>query len=153
MDTSGFFDYPNLVSHAIPARDPGLLADGTEEEWDAVLAATETLRFAPDDVVLAGGESDRAVYLLLDGRLRVEEGGVVVSAPATVGQAAFLDDRPRAVTLRAITHGEVARLGYDAFEALAARHPRLGRRILVDLGRTLLAPARAAGAGLPGWTG
>ena len=156
MDTNVFFQYPTLGSGSTapaPAPDPGFLPHATVEEWDAVLAATETLRFHPGDVVLRAGERDRALYLLLDGRLEAEGTGAEIAAPATVGAAGFLDGLPRAVTLRARTHGELARLSWDALEALAARDPRLGRTILCDLGRGLAARLRAAGATLPGWTG
>ena len=156
MDTSVFFQYPTLGGGSPasePAPDPGFLPHATVEEWDAVLAATETLRFHPGDTVLRAGERDRAFYLLLDGRLEVEGGGATIAAPATVGAAGFLDGLPRAVTLLAKGHGELARMSWDAYEALAARDPRLGRTILVDLGRGLAARLRTAAATLPGWTG
>ncbi|HYI19533.1 MAG TPA: cyclic nucleotide-binding domain-containing protein [Solirubrobacteraceae bacterium] len=156
MDTSVFFQYPTLGGGAAapgPAPDAGFLPHATVGEWDAVLAATETLRFHPGDTVLRAGERDRAFYLLLDGRLEVEGTGAEVVAPAPVGAAAFLDGLPRAVTLLAKGHGELARMSWDAYEALAARDPRLGRTILVDLGRGLAVRLRTAGATLPGWTG
>ncbi len=161
MDTTGFFDYPTLPAGSVPepaqtppatSSDPGFLPYATVAEWDAVLAATETLRFHPGDTVLRAGERDRAFYLLLDGRLTAE-GGDEVIAPAAIGVAAFLDGEPRAVTLHAGTHGELARMSWDAYEALAARDARLGRTILCDLGRGLAARLRAAGAALPAWTG
>ena len=111
------------------------------------------MRFHPGDTVLRAGERDRALYLLLDGRLEAEGTGAQVAAPATVGVAAFLDGAPRAVTLLARTHGELARMSWDAYEMLAARDPRLGRTVLVDAGRGLAARLRSAGATLPGWTG
>jgi CRP/FNR family cyclic AMP-dependent transcriptional regulator len=157
MDTSVFFNYPTLPDPGLSAPRPeaadAFLAGATEAEWEAVLGATETLRFHPGDVVLRAGERDRAFYLLLDGRLAAEAGGAEVSAPATVGVAAFLENGPRAVTLLARTHGELARMSWDAFEALAARDARLGRMILVDLGRGLALRLHAAAATLPGWTG
>ena len=156
MDTSAFFQYPTLgggSSAPEPAPDPGFLPHATVEEWDAVLAATETLRFHPGDTVLRAGERDRAFYLLLDGRLEVEGSGLELVAPAAVGVASFLDGLPRAVTLLAKGHGELARMSWDAYEALAARDPRLGRTILVDLGRGLAARLRTAAPTLPGWTG
>jgi CRP-like cAMP-binding protein len=154
MDTSVFFNYPTLRAGADePAPDPGFLPHATVEEWDAVLAATETLRFHPGDVVLRAGERDRALYLLLDGRLEGEGGGAEVAAPGTLGVAAFLDGLPRAVTMVARTHGEVARLSWDAYEVLAARDPRLGRMVLADAGRLMAARVRAAATALPGWTG
>ena len=157
MDTTAFFNYPTLAgtkaSAPPPAPDLGFLPRASMEEWDAVLAATETLRFHPGDVVLRAGERDRAFYVLLDGRLAVADTGAEVAAPAVVGVAAFLDDAPRAITLLARTDGDAARMSWDAYEALAARDPRLGRAILVDLGRGLAARLRSAGPQVTGWTG
>jgi CRP-like cAMP-binding protein len=153
MDTTGFFDYPTLRGGHEPAPDPGFLPHASMAEWDAVLAATETLRFHPGDVVLHAGKRDRAFYILLDGRLEVEGSGAEVLAPTVLGVAAFLDGEPRAVGLLARGHGELARMSWDAYEALAARDPRLGRTLLADLARGLAARLRAAGTSLPGWTG
>jgi CRP/FNR family transcriptional regulator, cyclic AMP receptor protein len=153
MDTTAFFNYPTLGGGQEPAPDAGFLPHATAEEWDAVLSATETLRFHPGDVVLRAGERDRAFYVLLDGRLQVEGTATEVLAPSVLGVAAFLDAEPRAVALLARGHGELARMSWDAYEALAARDPRLGRTILLDLGRGLAARLRSAGPALPGWTG
>jgi CRP/FNR family transcriptional regulator, cyclic AMP receptor protein len=156
MDTTAFFNYPTLGGSGAQREatsDPGFLPHASVEEWDAVLAATETLRFHPGDLVLRAGERDRAFYVLLDGRLEVAGNGAEIAAPSAFGVGAFLDDAPRAVTLRARTDGEAARMSWDAYEALAARDPRLGRAILVDLGRGLAARLRIAGAALPEWTG
>jgi CRP/FNR family cyclic AMP-dependent transcriptional regulator len=151
MDTTGFFNYPTLRAAAAsePAPPSGFLPGATIDEWDALLGATETLRFHPGDVVLRAGQRDRAFYLLLDGQL--DAAGAAVAAPSALGAAAFLDGEPHPVTLVARTHGELARLGWDAYEALAARDPRLGRTILLELGRTLAARLRIAA--VPGWTG
>ena len=133
MDTSVFFTYSSPAAE----RTTGLLTEITAEDWDALLAATETLRFRPGDVVLRAGERDRALYLLLDGAV------AGIRAPAAVGVVAFLDGLPQAETLRADTHGELARLSWDAFEALSARDARLGRAILLELARDLAARLRA----------
>jgi CRP/FNR family cyclic AMP-dependent transcriptional regulator len=153
MDTTGFFAYPTLVLATTPppAAGTGFLPHASAPEWDAVLAATETLRYRPGEAVLRAGESDRAFYLLFDGQ--VDAGGVTIAAPAVLGAAAFLDGRPRAATVRARGHAEVARMSWDACEVLAARDPRLGRAILAELGRSLADRIRTAGAPLPGWTG
>jgi CRP/FNR family transcriptional regulator, cyclic AMP receptor protein len=150
MDTTGYFNYPTIAAAPEDAPERGFLDGATMEEWDAVLAATETLRFHPGDVVLRAGERDRAFYILLDGRLELD-GGYTVTAPTALGGGAFLDDQPRSETLRARGHGELARMSWEAYEALAARDPRLGRSILVELGRLLAAQLRTAA--LPGWTG
>ena len=101
--------------------------------------------------MLPAGLADRALYLLADGRLEVVRAGArsalaTVEAPATIGEAEFLDGRPRTVALRALGHGEIERLSWASFEALSAREPQFARDILVDVGRVLAARLRA-GAG------
>jgi len=116
-----------------------------------LLDHAETLLFRPGDTVLRAGERDRALYLLVDGWLRAPSG--VVHPITTLGEGAFLDGAPRAVSVEAMSDGEVMRLSYEAFESLAARNPALARHILLDLGRILSARLRAGAAHTPGWTG
>jgi CRP/FNR family cyclic AMP-dependent transcriptional regulator len=149
MDTSGFFHYP--TESALPQGLPGFLAERGEGDWGTLLEHTETRLFRPGEVVLEAGARDRALYLLVDGWMKAPSG--VIHPVATLGEAAFLDGRPRAVTVRGMSEGELLRLDYDAFEALAARDARLGREILLDVGRILAARLRAAGEQSPGWTG
>jgi CRP-like cAMP-binding protein len=149
IDASGFFQYPGDLDLA-PAQAE-FLAGKTDAEWATLLAHTETRRFRPGENVLTAGEADRALYVLVDGRLEYEGG--IVEPVSTIGEAAFLDGGRRAVTLRAVTDGEVLRLSWDAFEALGAREPLLARELLVDVGRILAGRLRAAGAGTTGWTG
>jgi CRP/FNR family transcriptional regulator, cyclic AMP receptor protein len=150
MDTSSFFTYPTLVGDR-PAPEAGLLATRTQGDWDLLLAYTDTRRMRPGDWLIREGELDRALYVLSDGRLEAilpGRAGRVIDAPATVGELAFLDGRPRTAGLRALTHGEAQRLSYDAFEALSAREPRLARDLLLDLGRIVAARLRALEAEL-----
>jgi CRP/FNR family cyclic AMP-dependent transcriptional regulator len=145
MDTSSFFTYPTLIADQ-PAPEAGLLAARSEEDWNILLAYTDTRRLHPGDWLIREGEHDRALYVLSDGRLEAIVPGRaarVIEAPATVGELAFLDGRPRAAGLRALTHGEAQRLSYEAFEALSAREPRLARDLLLDLGRIVATRLRA----------
>ena len=154
MDTTAFFDYPTLASVARDqAAGHGLefLPGATGEEWATVLAATETLRFHAGDVVLRAGERDRALYLLLDGQLERRRIRQRRDAPATIGSAAFLDAQPRAVTLVARTHGELARMSWEAYRSARrtrrATGPRAARRPCARPGRAA-ADGRRRAAGL-----
>ena len=71
-----------------------------------------------------------------------------LEAPASLGEAGFLDGRPRQVGVRATTHGELERLSWQAFEGLSARDPQLARDVLIDVGRVLAARVRAGGGDL-----
>ena len=106
-----------------------------------LLDHAETLVFRPGDIVLKPGQHDRALYLLVDGWLRAPSG--VIHPITTLGEAAFLDGAPRAVDVEAMSDGEMLRLSFEGFEALAARNPALGGDILLDLGRILSARLRA----------
>jgi CRP-like cAMP-binding protein len=142
MDTSSFFNYPTLPAQPATSLDTDLLPGHTEDDWTVLLGYFETRRFHPGDWLIREGESDRALYLLSDGRLEVHPGGQVLDAPATLGEESFLDGGPAAAGLRALTHGEAQRLSFDAFESLSAREPRLARDLLLDLGRLVAAELR-----------
>lgn len=149
MDTSGFFQYPGTV--ALSDSTPGFLEDRSEEDWALLLDHTDTRLHKAGQNVLTEGELDRALYLLVDGRLQAPSGTILPTS--TFGEAAFLDGRPRAVTVTATTDAEVLRLSHEAFLSVAARRPDLGRAVLEDLGRILAARLHGAGDAIAGWTG
>src|SRR3954468_21741238 len=151
MDTTGFFDYPTDRQESTEHGLPAFLSGRGEDDWVMLLDHSETRLFSPGEPVLAQGEQDRALYLLIAGWVKAPSG--VVHPITTLGEAAFLDGTPRSVSVQAMSEGEMLRLSFDGFEALAARSPALGRDILLDLGRILSARLRGAGARAPGWTG
>jgi CRP/FNR family transcriptional regulator, cyclic AMP receptor protein len=131
---SSYFDYP---TEGPAPGDLTFLPDRDEEDWSAVLAHTETRRFAAGQEVIREGDEDRALYLLTNGSLAVasDKGFRTIDAPSVVGEVAFLDGGRRSLTLVATTDVELRRMSLEAFETLAARHPELGRAVLFDLGR------------------
>ncbi len=132
------------------AHDFVFLADRSEQDWSTLIAAMEREQFTAGEEVIRAGDTDRALFLLVGGTLEVLVGGSKddalksIDAPTVVGEIAFLDARPRSVTLRAATDGEILRLDYAEFEALADREPELARAILFDLGRIVAARLRLA---------
>jgi CRP-like cAMP-binding protein len=136
---ASLFDYES-AGDAGADRELTFLADRDEHDWEIVLGFAELRRFAPGEVVIRRGERERALYLVTAGALEVrpDERGTVltrIEAPSVLGEIAFLDGGARTLDIAAVTDGEVHRLNMDGFEALAARHPELGRAILYDLGR------------------
>jgi CRP/FNR family transcriptional regulator, cyclic AMP receptor protein len=97
------------------------------------------------DVVVREGHRDRALYVVLSGRLEARvKPPARIEAGSVFGEVAFLDGLPRSATVVAVESGEALRLSYDAFAKLAARHPELGRSILLELGRIVSARLRRA---------
>ena len=127
-----------------------LLGDRTEQEWATMVAAMRPERFTAGQDVIRAGDRDRTSCLVVEGRLEViahdgtDAALRALRAPTVVGEIAFLGDRPRSVTLRAATDGELLRLGFADFEALAEREPALALAVLLDLGRIVAARLRMA---------
>lgn len=134
----GFFDYDRREAAASEGALE-FLPDRGPEDWAAILEATELRRFSAGELVVRRGERDRSLYLLMTGRLEARRPDgtsfLEVEAPTVVGEIAFLDGGGRSLDLYALTSGEVRRLGMEAFEALAARRPELGRAVLLEVGR------------------
>ena len=123
-----------------------------------MLGATRTRRLRPGESLFDAGERDRALYLLIAGAVQVAdpEGrliGDAIDAPAVLGELGFLGGERRTVSVRAAGEAEVLRLGFDAWEALNARHPQLGRDVLLDVGRVAAARGLAGRVPPPGWSG
>lgn len=154
------FDYPTTEPEA-PPPDVVLLPDASEAEWTALLEFTRARRFGAGQDVLEIGGGGRSLYVVVEGTLeavtrptrfgrqrrrgRLEVGSVV-------GEISFFDGQPRSAGVRALTPAVLAELTPDGFERLAASHPDLARRLLLDLGRILagrLRRAEAAGAADP----
>ncbi len=147
----GLLRLPDGAVRVRGVGDPDFLGGRGLDDWTILLEHAETRRFHPGEVVLTEGEDDRALYLLVDGWLRAPSG--TIHPISLLGEAAFLDGAPRAVSIIAMSDGEMLRLSYEGFEALAARDPALGRDILLDVGRILASRLHAHGDRTPGWTG
>jgi CRP/FNR family cyclic AMP-dependent transcriptional regulator len=146
---SSYFAYPGTEA----ARDDLVfLRDRSEEDWARLLDHSELLRYRAGDLIIRAGEEDRSLYIIVDGSLEIllpDQRGVeqrygTIEPKSVTGEMAFLDGRPRAATIRALTDGEMLRLSFEAYETMAARYPELGRAILLDLGRILAARLRQA---------
>ena len=147
---TAFFDYPDDSSE--PTTDQfAFLADASDEDWAAIRAHGELRHFRPSETVIAEGEVDRALYIVVEGELEavVVEGKrgksrrvSSIEAGMVLGEVSFFDGRPRSAAVRAVTDATLLRLSKGGFDVLAAKEPALGRNILFDIGRTLAARLR-----------
>ena len=154
-----FFQPPDASDE--PRRDEWVfLAQGTREDWERLVSYTEHMRFKRDETVIRAGELDRALYFVTDGRLDImlhqptgaERLVRTISAPAVVGEMGFLENRPRSMTIKGMTDGELLRLDYEAYERMAAEHPMIAQNLLFELARVLSLRLRWATQALAcGW--
>ena len=87
------------------------------------------------------GASDTDLFLILKGAVSIAVDGRVVArkeAGEHVGEMAVVDPvTPRSASVVATADSVVARIAEPAFSALADRHPRLWRRIALELASRL----------------
>jgi CRP-like cAMP-binding protein len=143
--TKSFFQAP-VHEHGEPRRDEWVfLAQGNAQDWATLVSYTEHMRFKEHETVIRAGESDRSLYFVTEGRLDLllpQPKGAdrlvrTISAPAVVGEMGFLENRPRSMTIRGMTDGELLRLDYPSFERLAEAEPQIAQNLLFELARVL----------------
>ena len=88
-----------------PESDHPLFRYFTERERGRVEGIAQVRRVAPDEYLIRAGDSDSTLFAVEDGHLDIIAGtGTVVATvgPGDVlGEVSFLDDSPRAVSVRA----------------------------------------------------
>jgi CRP/FNR family transcriptional regulator, cyclic AMP receptor protein len=150
-----FFDYPTGGERVGSEEEEQqyFLADRPEDDWALLLDHTRRRRFRAGEAVIEPDDAERAFYLVIEGTLEAvrQEGrrsrprSLRTFASGTlIGELSFFDGRPLGVLVRAVTDGEVVRLGVEELDALARLRPDLVRAILFDLGRIVAVRLRHA---------
>jgi CRP-like cAMP-binding protein len=120
------------------AEEVLFLPDATGSDWARIFSHASVYEFGQGEEIVSAGDDDRALYFLVEGRVRVARAGTAfktIEGPSVLGEIAFLDGGPRSATLVAETAGELVRFDMPAFDALAGEDPELARRMALDLGR------------------
>ena len=137
------FNYENSTADVFKDDHP-ILSDLLDAEWTELIACMERRRFPPNTQILEAGASDRSLYLIAAGTVKI-----VVDSPkgqrhiasigegSVFGEMAFFDGAPRSAHVFADQEVEVLSLSVKRFEQLAAWHPHIAHKLIMDLGRVL----------------
>lgn len=94
----------------------------------------------PGDALIREGDSSNELYWLVQGRLevlKIVQGQYiqvsVIEAGELVGELAFLDQKPRSATVKAITECQLVKLEYKEFQEMLAAQPKWMKKILLTL--------------------
>lgn len=99
---------------------------------DAIVTDLEELHFGPGDTLFSKGEPGDAVYVICDGRLRLESDGVHLVTRGygeCVGEYALVDDGPRSASAIADTELLALRWERSRFQAAMQENPEVARGI------------------------
>jgi NTE family protein len=114
-----------LASPIFQSLDPSHLEEFTQSMEESTLLAGEYL--------FREGDPGDALYLLVSGRLAIEQSEVDTKTPkmcrevgrgTTVGELSLLTGNPRSASVRALRDSHLLKISKSAFEVLCEKHPR-----------------------------
>ena len=98
-------------------------------------------RFPAGAVLFVAGDPAHEALVLLSGEVKVSVGSAegkeivleVFEAGALLGELSVIDGKPRSATVTALTPVEVLAVASGSFNDFLDRHPRVLRRLLIDV--------------------
>jgi CRP/FNR family cyclic AMP-dependent transcriptional regulator len=124
--------------------DYPLFSDLSFNELLHIAVRLEVRVFEPDVVIFSEGEAGDYLCLLLSGKVEITKNGehgvkhlMTVSRGKSIGEMALVDREPRSASCRCIEAAEVALLGREKFESLAADYPALAYKMTLRIARML----------------
>ncbi len=130
-------------------RGVTLFAEFETHELDEIRRTMQMSRFAPGDVVLEEGNANRALHVMVSGRIRVsrkvndrEVSLCDLIEGQTFGELSIIEDGVASASLRAVTETEVLSVSMHELAQFLRNQPAAGakfwRAIAIDLRRRLL---------------
>lgn len=117
---------------------------------EAIDRASITRSLEPGVVLCHEGAPGREAFLILEGEVVVEIGGIEVARVGRgsfVGEMALLDRKPRTATVTAVTPLTALVFSIREFQAIVRDAPALSRRLSAELSERLRATQQSAAAG------
>lgn len=110
------------------------------EDLAAIALISTEQRREPGEEIFAEGEAGDALYLVIDGKVRVHKADRVIAELGErecFGEMAILDAAPRSATVTAVTDTNLLQLTREDFEDIMAEKPEIATGIIKVLTRRL----------------
>lgn len=117
------------------------------EGWKLLAPYLSVNFLQPGTVLINEGDSDRVLYILAEGELKVQARGHDIARllPGTVvGEGAFFSGEPRSATILSSSTGIAWSLSWEKFEALSHQYPKLALDLTKGLAAVLAVRMREA---------
>jgi len=96
---------------------------------------TNTVQLAPGEFLYREGDKADNMYVLLEGEIEIRIGDYVKTERegALIGEAALVEDRPRAANAVAKSACRLAQIDRQRFDFLVQEHPHFARHVMKSL--------------------
>src|SRR5215470_8823049 len=96
---------------------------------------TNTLQLAPGEFLYREGDNAEKLYVLLEGEIDIRVGDYVKTAKegALIGEAALIEERPRAANAVAKSACRLAQIDRQRFDFLVQQHPHFATFVMKSL--------------------
>lgn len=128
------------VEKVIFLQDIDIFESTTTENLAHIAAITDEVEFKKDQVVFKEGEFSDALYLVIDGQIRLErENKLVMIAKGkdVFGTWALFDDEPRVVTATTLEDAHLLKIDKEDFVDLLADYVQITQGILKTMTKRL----------------
>ena len=110
------------------------------EELSHIAQITDELECAPSQVIFKEGDQGDAMYLIVDGKVKVHSGDHVFAELGTnqcFGEMSILDAEPRSASITAMTDLTLLKIQREDFAEILAEKPEISQGIIKVLTRRL----------------
>jgi CRP/FNR family cyclic AMP-dependent transcriptional regulator len=123
----------------MPSLTP-LLANFTPEELNLLSGSGDSRSYATDETVIAQGEDNNDLFLVLKGQLEVlqdvegyKKKVATLEAGDSIGEVSVFDPGPASATVRASSEAEVWRITKDSLDRLHQTNPKVAYRLVTRI--------------------
>jgi CRP/FNR family cyclic AMP-dependent transcriptional regulator len=130
----------SFLIEAYAFRKYSLFGGLMPEELESIVPCFRSASFAAGEAVIREGEPNDRVHFILEGRVSVARGGVLLvelGEGETFGEMEFLDVMPAAATVRALVPTTVAAISNRSLHDISKADMRIFAIIVMNLARDL----------------
>jgi formate hydrogenlyase transcriptional activator len=122
-----------IIEKALFLQDIDIFKYTLTEDLAHIAEITKEIEYKPDEIIFNEGEISDAMYMVIEGRVRLTRGDqevMIADKKDVFGTWALFDDEPRVATAISLGETRLLRIDKEDFVDLLADHVRITQSIL-----------------------
>jgi len=122
-----------IIEKALFLQDIDIFKHTLTEDLAHIAEITKEIECKPDEIIFKEGEISDAMYMVIEGQVRLTRGGqevMIAEEKDVFGTWALFDDEPRVTTAATLGETRLLRIDKEDFVDLLADHVRITQSIL-----------------------